>query len=67
METAKPEDFKKKVKWIEWYPILINFLRAVPRRSVVPLSYICHPTNVIIHATYGYIIDEYVYKAPLIG
>ena len=64
-ETAKPEDFTNKVKWIEWYPTFINFLRAILESSGVPLSYIYRPTNVIMHITYGYFIDDYVYRSPL--
>ena len=66
-KTAKPGDFMKKVKWIEWYPNLINILRPIPGRSNVPLSNICRPINVTIHANYGYFIDEYVYRSPLTG
>ena len=29
-ETAKTENFTDKLKWIGWYPTLINFLRAIP-------------------------------------
>ena len=66
-ETAKPENLTNKVNWIEWYPTLINFLRAVPGRSGAPLSYICRPINVIICATYIDFVDEYVDIAPLTG
>ena len=26
-DMAKPEQFTDKIKWIDWYPILINLLR----------------------------------------
>ena len=64
-ETVKPGDFTKKVKWIKWYPNIINFLRFTPGRSSVPLSYISRPINVTIFAVYGDFIDEYVDRAPL--
>ena len=64
-ETEKTEDFKNKVKWIEWYPNFINFLSAIPVRSGVPISYICRPINVIIHATYGDFINDYVDRSNL--
>ena len=67
METEKPEYSTNKVKWIEWYPTFINFLSDIPGRSDIPLSYIYSPINVIIHATYGYSIDEYVDRAHITG
>ena len=67
MEKVKLEDFTNKANWIEWYPTLINFLRAIPVRSGFPLSYICRPINIIMHKIYGDFIIEYVYKAPLNG
>ena len=66
-DTAKPEQFTEKVKWSDWYPTLENFLRAIPGRGGVPLSYVIRPNNVIPHATYNDFIDEYVDKAPLAG
>ena len=67
IEMVKPEYFMNKVKWIEWYPTFINFLRDITGRSGVPLRYICRPINVIICATYGYFINEYVDRSPLTG
>ena len=66
-EEVKPEDFKKEIKWIVWYPNLINLLGAIIGRSGVPLNYICRKINLIIHATYGYFIDEYVDTVPVTG
>ena len=66
-ENAKPAQFTDKVKWHEWYPTFINFLRAIPGRSGVPLSYVFRPENVDIHLFYGDFINEYVDKAPLLG
>ena len=66
-DTTKHEQFTDKIKWIDWYPILINFLREIPGRNEVPLSYLCIPTNVQAKAVYEYFIDEYVDKMPLEG
>ena len=67
-ETEKSENFTDKLKWIEWYPTSINFLRAILGRNGIPLSYICSPASAIIPTTvYGDFIDEYVDKAPLTG
>ena len=67
-ETAKPDNFTDKIKWIKWYPNFINFLRDIPGRNGIPLSYICRPVSTIIPTKgYGDFIDEYVDKAPLDG
>ena len=56
------------LKWIEWYPTFIKFLRVIPERNGISLSYICMPASVIVPTTvYGGFIDEYVDKAPLTG
>ena len=64
---AKPEQFTEKVKWIDWYPTFINFLRAIPGRYGVSLSYICRPQNVTVLPKYPDFTDEYVDRAPLAG
>ena len=67
-ETAKPENFKDKLKWIEWYPTFTNFRLDIQGRNGIPLSYICRPMSAIVPTT-GYVdfIDEYVDKSPLTG
>ena len=66
-DTSKPEKFADKMKWIDWYPNLINFLRAIPRSNGVPFSYLCKSTNVQEKSVYNYSVDEHVDKAPLVG
>ena len=67
-ETAKPENFTDKIKWIKWYPTYINFLHTITRRNGIPLSCICRLVSAILPTTvYGDFIDEYVDKAPLTG
>ena len=62
-ETAKLENFMDKIKWIEWYPTFINFLRDIPGRNGIPLSYIWRPVSAIVPTMgYGDFIDEYVNK-----
>ena len=56
-----------KMKWIDWYPTLINLLREILGRNGVPLSYLCRPTNVQSKAVYNHVIDGYVETAPLVG
>ena len=55
---AKPEHFTDNIKWIDWYPTLKTFLRAITVSNGVPLSYLCRPTNVQAKAVYYYFIDE---------
>ena len=66
-DTAKPKQFTEKDKWSEWYPTLVNFLRAIPGRTGIPLSYIIRHENVTPRNTYSDFIDEYVDRAPLTG
>ena len=66
-DTAKPEQFTDKMKWIDWYPTLINFLREIPGRNEIPLIYLCRHTNLQAEDVYNNLIDEYVEKAPLVG
>ena len=66
-DTATPAQFTSSVKWVDWVPTFINFLRSIPGRNGVPLSYVCRPDNVIIQPNYADFLDEYIDKAPLHG
>jgi hypothetical protein len=66
-DTATPIQFTHKVKWIDWQPTFINFLRAIPGRNGLPLSYICRPETIIPQNPYTNFIEEYIDKAPLHG
>ena len=44
-ETAKPEQFTEKVKWLDWSPTFINFLNTIPGRYGLPLGYTCREEN----------------------
>ena len=67
-DAAKPIRFKDTMKWDEWCPTFINFLRTIPGRNGVPLSYICReneeglPYNPMLD-----FLDNYVVRAPLLG
>lgn len=39
-EAAKPVTLTESVKWIDWYPTFLNYLRAIPGVNGVPLSYV---------------------------
>ena len=66
-DTAKPPQFTSTTKWVDWYPTFINFLRAIPGRTGIPLSYICRLDPTIIAAAYPDFLDEYIDHAPLAG
>ena len=40
-EAAKPEKFTADIKWQDWCPTFLNYLRAIPGRDGVPLKYVC--------------------------
>ena len=66
-KMEKLEYFMNRVNCIGWYPNIINFPRDIAIRSSVPISYIFSQINMIIRATYGYFIDEYVDRETLTG
>lgn len=68
IENAKPKDFDEKMKWDEWKPTFINFLRAIPGRNGVPLKYVVRDDIApLAGVAYTDFIDEYVDNAPLTG
>jgi hypothetical protein len=66
-ETAKPEQFTDKIKWTDWVPTFRNFLRTIPGRNGVPLSYIIRDENDDIRNDYTNFLEEYIDKANLHG
>ena len=67
-EAAKPIKFKETMKWDDWNPTFLNFLKAIPGRNGVPLSYICrendHP---LLHNPNIDYLENYINQAPLNG
>lgn len=67
-EAAKPTKFKENMKWEDWHPTFINFLRSIPGRNGVPLSYICReydqPEANNPNISF---IENYILQAPLFG
>jgi hypothetical protein len=66
-DTATPEQFTSKLKWIDWVPTFQNFLRAIPSRNGVPLNYVIKEEPIVIRQNYNNFLDEYIDKAPLDG
>ena len=68
IDTAKPNKFKDTYKWEDWCPTFLNFLRSIPGRNGVPLSYVCRAND--FPSPYDEnmdFIDNYVMRAPLAG
>jgi hypothetical protein len=68
-DTAKPEKFSEQSKWDEWKPVFMIFLRSIPGRNGVPLSYIVRDNdNPIVPLPFNQdFLDDYIQCAPLNG
>ena len=54
------------MKWDDWNPTFLNFLKAIPGRNGVPLSYMCRENEQAL--PYDPNVDNlenYIYQAPL--
>ena len=67
VESAKPTRFNQDMKWEDWAPTFINFLRSIPGRDGVPLSYIVRTNDVPDPTPNMDYLDDYVAMAPLTG
>ena len=66
-DAAKPSQFTSKTKWEDWNPVFKNFLRSIPGRNGVPLSYVCRADEGPTIMANIEFIDQYVNRAPLQG
>ena len=66
-ETAKPQTFTETTKWSDWCPVFINFLKCLPGRDGVPLTYIVRDNDDAITVTDAEMMDDYANRAPLTG
>ncbi|KAI2503573.1 hypothetical protein MHU86_10860 [Fragilaria crotonensis] len=66
-EAAKPDKFKESVKWEDWKPTFLNYIRAIPGRDGVPLKYICREKDDAEPIANEDFLDDYVAMAPLYG
>lgn len=64
--AAKPAQFTKDVKWEDWAPSFINYLRTIPGRNGVPLMYVIREDDHVYTPSADY-LDDYIAKAPLHG
>lgn len=66
-DAAKPRDFDSDVDWSDWAPSFVNYLRLIPGRDGVPLSYVIRAN---ITGTYDPNVNfmiNYINLAPLHG
>ena len=64
-EAAKPEKFRDAIKWEDWKPTFLNYIRAIPGRDGVPLKYICRDKDEADDDTPNDdFLDDYVAMAP---
>ena len=66
-KQAQPEKFKASMAWNNWKPTFVNFLRMIPGRDGVPLSYVVRDTDAPDPTPHPDFIEEYVRNAPVTG
>ena len=64
-DVAKPDTFTEKTNWMDWKPTFLNYLKHIPGRRGIPLSYVVRPQGYT--AVQGDMLDEYVQNAPHTG
>ena len=67
-EAAKPIKFKESMKWDDWNPTFLNFLKAISGRNGVPISYVCRENEQPLpHNPNIDYLENYINQAPLHG
>ena len=66
-DAAKPVMFTNDVKWDDWAPSFRNYLRTIPGRDGVPLSYITRTADAPNPTPNPDFIDDYVAMAAHTG
>ena len=66
-EAAKPATFTKDVRWEDFQPNLVAYLRLIPGRNGQPISYVVRDNIAPDRAGRPDFLDEYVSTAPLHG
>ena len=65
--AVKPKDFTKEIKWADWAPSFENYLRAIPGRTRIPLSYVIRESDIPNPVPKVEFLDDYILNAPLSG
>ena len=63
----KPKYFTKEIKWSDWAPSFENYLRKIPGRNSVPLSYVTRENDAANPDKNVDFLDDYILNAPLSG
>ena len=66
-DTAKPGSFTEQTKWEDWQPVFANFLRSIPGRNGIPLSYTIRANDNPTVVPNASLLDDYINRAPLNG
>lgn len=66
-EASRPKKLKSGSIWNDWKPMFINFLRMLPGRDRVPLSYVICKNDLPDNLPNIDFLEEYVNQAPLNG
>ena len=66
-EAAKPDKFHKNLKWEDWKPTFLNYIRAIPGCDGIPFKYICREKDEPGMTTNEDFLDDYIDRAPLEG
>ncbi len=67
-EAAKPTKFRESMRWDDWCQTFLNFLKALPGRNGIPLSYVCREYDEPIpEDPNADLLDNYITQAPLYG
>ena len=65
--AAKPYKLIKDMKWEDWSPYFLRYLRDIPGRDGVPLKYIVHDNELPDAMPNIDFLDDYIMNAPLTG
>jgi hypothetical protein len=66
-EAAKPDKFHENLKWEDWKPTFLNYIRAIPGCDGIPFKYICREKDEPGMTTNEDFLDDYIERAPLEG
>ena len=64
-DAAKPSKFTTKMRWSDWAPTFLNYLRTIPGRDGVPLNYVCRDSEHPNPDPHDDFIEDYVAMAPI--
>ena len=64
-DAARPTKFPSTMRWDDWAPTFLNYLRLIPGRDGVPLNYVCRDSEEADPTPNIDFIDDYVMMAPI--